>query len=71
MVLGAMLIGGMMGHYSATRRFESMSAAPAQQAQIDQATQAAQHAQARADELARQAELSSQLKKGTVEGKNR
>ncbi len=63
MVLGAMLIGGMVGHYSATRQFESMSAAQEQQAQIDRATQAAQHAQARADEIARQAQLSSQDKK--------
>jgi multidrug resistance efflux pump len=45
MVLGAMLIGGMVGHYAATRQFESMSAAQAQQAQIDKA-QAAQVAQA-------------------------
>ena len=51
MVLGAMLIGGMVGHYAATRQFESMSAAQAQQAQLDQATQAAQDAQARAVQL--------------------
>lgn len=56
MVLGAMLIGGMVGHYAATRQFESMSAAQAQQAQLDQATQAAQDAQARADQIARQAQ---------------
>lgn len=60
MVLGAMLIGGMVGHY-ATRQFESMSAA--QQAQLDQATQAAQDAQARADQLVRQAQLANQSKK--------
>ena len=56
MVLGAMLIGGMVGHYAATRQFESMSA-------VDQATQAAQDAQARAVQLERQAQLSNQSKK--------
>jgi hypothetical protein len=63
MVLGAMLIGGMVGHYAATRQFESMSAAQAQQAQLDQATQAAQDAQARTVQLERQAQLSNQSKK--------
>jgi hypothetical protein len=63
MVLGAMLIGGMVGHYAATRQFESMSAAQAQQAQLDQATQVAQDAQARADQIARHARMSNQGKK--------
>jgi len=40
MVLGAMIVGGMVGNYAARRRFESMSIAQAQQAQIDQATKA-------------------------------
>ena len=38
MVLGAMLVGGMVGNYAARIRFESMSIAQTQQAQIDQAT---------------------------------
>ena len=37
MVLGAMIVGGMVGNYAARRQFESMSAAQAQQSQIDQA----------------------------------
>jgi hypothetical protein len=65
MVLGAMIVGGMVGHYAARRQFESMSAAQAQQAQIDQATQAAQEAQAQAARLASQAQVSNQDKKDT------
>jgi membrane protease subunit (stomatin/prohibitin family) len=65
MVLGAMIVGGMVGNYAARRQFESMSAAQAQQAQIDQATQAAQEAQAQAARLASQAQLSNQGKKDT------
>ncbi len=42
-----------------------MSAAQAQQAQIDQATQTAQEAQAQAARLASQAQLSNQGKKDT------
>ena len=57
MVLGAMLVGGMVGNYAARRRFESMSIAQAQQAQIDQATQAAR--------LANQAQSSNGGKKDT------
>jgi len=53
----------MVGHYAATRQFESMSVAQSQQAQLDQATQAAQDAKARADKLAREAQLSNQNKK--------
>jgi hypothetical protein len=41
------IIGGAAGHYAARRKFEAMSAAQAQQAQINQAQrQAAQPAQA-------------------------
>ena len=65
MVLGAMIVGGMVGNYAARRQFESMSAAQAQQAQIDQATQAAQEAQAQAARLASQAQLFNQGKKDT------
>ena len=65
MVLGAMLVGGMVGSYAARRRFESMSIAQAQQAQIDQATQAAQAAQAQAAQLATQAQSSNEGKKDT------
>jgi type II secretory pathway pseudopilin PulG len=65
MVLGAMIVGGMVGNYAARRQFESMSAAQAQQAQIDQATQAAQEAQAQAARLASQAQSSTQGKKDT------
>ena len=65
MVLGAMIVGGMVGNYAARRQFESMSAAQAQQAQIDQATQAAQEAQAQAARLASQAQSSNQGKKDT------
>ena len=67
MVLGAMIVGGMVGHYAARRQFESMSAAQEQQAQINQAqaqaaqaTQAAQDAQAKAARLANQAQGSNQ-----------
>jgi hypothetical protein len=46
-LLGAIIIGGAAGHYAAGRKFEAMSAAQAQQAQINQAQrQAAQAAQA-------------------------
>ena len=52
-LLGAMIVGGAVGHYAARRQFESMSAAQAQQqaiqqaqAQSAQALQAAQAAQA-------------------------
>jgi membrane protease subunit (stomatin/prohibitin family) len=65
MVLGAMIVGGMVGHHAARRQFESMSAAQAQQAQIDQATQAAQAAQAQAARLATQAQMSNQGKRDT------
>jgi putative oligomerization/nucleic acid binding protein len=65
MVLGAMLVGGMVGNYAARRRFESMSIAQAQQAQIDQATKAAQEAQAHAARLANQAQSASEGKKDT------
>ena len=51
MVLGAMLVGGMVGNYAARRRFESMSIAQAQQAQIDQATQAARLANQELEKL--------------------
>jgi hypothetical protein len=64
MVLGAMIVGGMVGNYAARRRFESMSIAQAQQAQIDQATKAAQEAQAHAARLANQAQ-SAEGKKDT------
>jgi type II secretory pathway pseudopilin PulG len=54
-LLGAMIVGGAVGHYAARRQFESMSAAQAQQqaiqqaqAQSAQALQAAQAAQAQA-----------------------
>jgi hypothetical protein len=63
MVLGAMIVGGMVGNYAARRRFESMSIAQAQQAQIDQATKAAQEAQAHAARLANQAQSASEGKK--------
>ncbi|MGC2570929.1 MAG: SHOCT domain-containing protein [Candidatus Nitrosopolaris sp.] len=65
MVLGAMIVGGMVGNYAARRRFESMAAAQAQQAQIDQATKAAQEAQAHAARLANQAQVSNEGKKDT------
>jgi len=65
MVLGAMIVGGMVGNYAARRRFESMSIAQAQQAQIDQATKAAQEAQANAARLANQAQSTSEGKKDT------
>ena len=65
MVLGAMLVGGMVGNYAARRRFESMSIAQAQQAQIDEATKAAQEAQAHAARLANQAQSSNEGKKDT------
>jgi hypothetical protein len=49
-LLGAIIIiiiGGAAGHYTARRKFEAMSTAQAQQAQINQAQrQAAQAAQA-------------------------
>jgi Short C-terminal domain len=74
MVLGAMIVGGMVGNYAARRQFESMSAAQAQQSQIDQAqaqaaqaTQAAQAAQAQADRLANQAQGSNRGKKDTLQ----
>jgi hypothetical protein len=55
-LIGGMLVGGAagaaVGHYSAKRQFESMSAAQAQQTQIDQATKAAQEAQAHAAQVA-------------------
>jgi membrane protease subunit (stomatin/prohibitin family) len=57
MVLGAMIVGGMVGHYAARRQFESMSAAQEQQSQISQA-------QAR---LANQAQASNQGKKDTFQ----
>ncbi|MGB8936070.1 MAG: hypothetical protein WCC17_13290 [Candidatus Nitrosopolaris sp.] len=66
MVLGAMIVGGLVGNYAARRRFESMSIAQAQQAKIDQATQAAQEAQAHAARLAaNQAQSSNAGKKDT------
>jgi Short C-terminal domain len=65
MVLGAMIVGGMVGNYAARRRFESMSIVQAQQAQIDQATKAAQEAQAHAARLANQAQSSAEGKKDT------
>jgi len=48
-LIGGMIVGGttgaVVGHYSAKKQFESMAAAQAQQAQIDQAqAQAAQAA---------------------------
>lgn len=47
MVLGAMIVGGMVGNYAARRRYESMSLAQQQQSQIEQAqAQAAQADQA-------------------------
>jgi uncharacterized protein HemY len=74
MVLGAMIVGGMVGNYAARRRFESMSAAQVQQSQIDQAqaqaaqaTLAAQAAQAQAVRLANQAQGSNQGKKDTFQ----
>ena|SRR5437773_10751025 len=74
MVLGAMIVGGMVGHYAARRQFESMSAAQEQQSQINQAqaqaaqaTQAAQAAQAQAAQLANQAQGSNQGKKDTLQ----
>lgn len=74
MVLGAMIVGGMVGHYAARRQFESMSAAQEQQSQISQAqaqaaqaTQAAQAAQAQAARLANQAQASDQGKKDTFQ----
>ena len=65
MVLGAMIVGGMVGNYAARRRFESMSIAQAQQAQIDQATKAAQDAQAQAARLANQVQSANDVKKDT------
>ena len=65
MVLGAMIVGGMVGHYAARRRFESMSAAQEQQSQINQAQ--AQAAQAQAARLANQAQGSNQGKKDTLQ----
>jgi hypothetical protein len=54
-LLGAMIVGGAVGHFAARRQFESMSAAQAQQqaiqqaqAQSAQALQAAQAAQTQA-----------------------
>ena len=73
MVLGAMIVGGMVGHYAARRQFESMSAAQEQQSQINQAqaqaaqAQAAQAAQAQAAQLANQAQGSNQGKKDTLQ----
>lgn len=60
MVLGAMIVGGMVGNYAARRQFESMSAAQAQQSQIDQA-------QAQAAQLANQAQVSNPGKKDTLQ----
>jgi len=65
MVLGAMIVGGMVGHYAARRQFESMSAAQEQQSQINQAQ--AQAAQAQAARLANQAQGSNQGKKDTLQ----
>ena len=65
MVLGAMIVGGMVGHYAARRQFESMSAAQEQQSQISQAQ--AQAAQAQAARLANQAQASNQGKKDTFQ----
>jgi membrane protease subunit (stomatin/prohibitin family) len=71
MVLGAMIVGGMVGHYAARRQFESMSAAQEQQSQINQAqaqaAQATQAAQAQAARLANQAQASNQGKKDTFQ----
>lgn len=74
MVLGAMIVGGMVGHYAARRQFESMSAAQEQQSQISQAqaqaaqaTQAAQAAQAQAARLANKEQGSNQGKKDTFQ----
>lgn len=74
MVLGAMIVGGMVGHYAARRQFESMSAAQEQQSQISQAqaqaaqaTEAAQAAQAQAARLANQTQASNQGKKDTFQ----
>jgi len=74
MVLGAMIVGGMVGNYAARRQFESMQMAKAQQEQLNQAqAQAAQaqqaaqaaHAQVQATQAASQSkdDLFQQLEK--------
>ena len=47
-LLGAMIVGGAVGHYAARRQFESMSAAQAQQEAIQQAQAQSAQAQAQA-----------------------
>ena len=43
-LLGTIIIGGAAEHYAARRQFEALSAAQAQQAQIDQTQAQAAHA---------------------------
>ena len=62
-LLGAIIVGGAVGHYAARRQFESMSAAQAQQEAIQQAqAQSAQALQA-AQAAQTQAQAPSQGKK--------
>lgn len=68
MVLGAMIVGGMVGHAVSRRQFEAMSQAQAQQAQLDQAkAQAAQAAQAAREAQAQAAQAADQPKKDTFQ----
>ena len=63
-LLGAMIVGGAVGHFAARRQFESMSAAQAQQQAIQQAqAQSAQALQAAQSAQAAQAQPPSPAKK--------
>jgi hypothetical protein len=64
-LLGAMIVGGAVGHFAARRQFESMSAAQAQQQAIQQSQAQAAQAQTQAAQAAQaaQAQAPSPAKK--------
>jgi len=68
MVLGAMVVGGMVGRATSRRQFEAMSQAQAQQAQLNEAkAQAAQAQQAARAAQAQAAQAADQPKKDTFQ----